>query len=254
MLHPSFIRSAIYELLSRLLSPPDLAHGKKALEIAFTLCRSEVVPIHLRHSFRGLIDRLAQTGLNEIERAWQAMFGLTDSGPLSLCETEYGMAHIFQKSHTLADVSGFYRAFGLDRADGAERPDHLSAEFEFLSFLAMKESYARENGKEDSADVCRDAERLFLSEHTGRFAPGIFKRMIENGSRNRPSADIPVDSGTGTSLSGGFYGTVAESGLEAVLWIMSEHAIALPDQLAFSGPDGPEEPLACGQCPITNNQ
>lgn len=223
--HRPFLRAAVYELLSRLLSPPDLAHGEQALQISFTLSRTEVVPNHLRESFRKLTDALAQIGLNEIEREWQATFGLTDSGPLSLCETEYGMAHIFQKSHTLADIAGFYRAFGLERAAGAERPDHLSAEFEFLSFLAMKESYALENRKVEPADVSRAAERLFLSEHTGRFAPGLFKKMIEKG---------------------GFYGAVAETGLTAVLWIMSEHAIALTDQLNLSSPGAPEEPLSCG--------
>ncbi len=225
----AYLRSAIYELLSRLLSPPDPEHGKRALQISFTLGRADVVPHHLRDSFRKLNDALAQIGQNEIEREWQAAFGLTDSGPLSLCETEYGMAHIFQKSHTLADIAGFYRAFGLERADGAERPDHLSVELEFLSFLATKESHAGQGGKEETAEISRNAEQLFLSEHTRLFAPGLFKKMIEKG---------------------GFYGVVAETGLEAILWIMSEHAIALPDQLASSGPAGPEERPSCGACPV----
>lgn len=221
----AFLRSAIYELLSRLLSPPDPEHGRRALEISFTLSRADVLP----DVFRKLTEALAQIGANEIEREWQSTFGLTDGGPLSLCETEYGMAHIFQKSNTLADIAGFYRAFGVDRTDGAERPDHLSVELEFLSFLAAKEAHALEAGREYQAETCRSAERLFLSEHTGRFAPGLFRRMVDGG---------------------GFYGIAAETGLAAVEHLMAEHGIAMPDQLAPSGPSSPEEPLACGTCPV----
>lgn len=84
-------------------------------------------------------------------------------------ETEYQPAHIFQKSQDLADVAGFYHAFGLEVAPQArERPDHLSLELEFMHFLAWKEAYALEQGHGmEKIALCRQAQRKFLQEHLG---------------------------------------------------------------------------------------
>lgn len=222
-------RSAVYELFSRLLSAPDLEHGRRALQISFTLGRMESLPADVRLCFKELAESLAQTGMNEVERAWQSTFGLTDGGPLSLCESEYGMAHIFQKTDTLADISGFYRAFGLERADGAERPDHLSAEFEFLAFLAAKQTHAWTSGNSKLAEISRDAERRFLSEHTARFCIGLFKKM---------------------EAAGNLYAAVARTGLSAFDWLLSQHGLAADDQLSPTLPAGPEDPMTCGNCSL----
>src|SRR2546425_12960526 len=58
-------------------------------------------------------------------------------------ETLFGNEDVFQQSHTMGDIAGDYKAFGLGLAEVVhERVGHISVELEFLHFLAYKESYA----------------------------------------------------------------------------------------------------------------
>ncbi len=93
-------------------------------------------------------------------------------------ETEYGMAHVFMKVQTMADVSGFYRAFGLDfAAGGRERPDHLAAEFEFLHFLLLLQASALVEGRRTEFLAVRRAETTFLREHLGAWGPAYLDKV-----------------------------------------------------------------------------
>jgi TorA maturation chaperone TorD len=91
------------------------------------------------------------------------------AGRASLTETSYGDAgRLLGKSAALADVGGFYRAFGLKPGTEHPRPeDHLAFELEFLSVLAVKEAWAMSEGDEEALEVTRDATGKFLSEHLG---------------------------------------------------------------------------------------
>ncbi len=83
----------------------------------------------------------------------------------------YGAEHVaqneFQRAQILADVMGFYRAFGV--APGSDRPDALACEFEFMHYLVYKRLYALESStladSEDKAAVCFDAQQKFFAEH-----------------------------------------------------------------------------------------
>jgi len=59
----------------------------------------------------------------------------------SLYETEYGRERVMAKTNELADLSGFYQAFGLN-SDSEEvvhdMADHVSVELEFYSYLILK--------------------------------------------------------------------------------------------------------------------
>jgi len=63
----------------------------------------------------------------------------------------------------LADIAGFYLAFGFRAA--RERPDHLETEGEFLSLLYVKEAYARISDDPANAEVCSEGRAKFLGEH-----------------------------------------------------------------------------------------
>lgn len=77
----------------------------------------------------------------------------------------------------LADVSGFYRAFGVEvRTD---RVDHLASELEFLSLVLLRESEALQRGLTDEADVCAGAARAFLRDHVGRWIDAWAARIGE---------------------------------------------------------------------------
>jgi len=87
-------------------------------------------------------------------------------------ETLFGNEHVFQQSHTMGDIAGYYKAFGLELAEVVhERLDHLSVELEFLHFLAYKESYALCHDGEEKLQIVTDAEKKFMRDHIGRWAP-----------------------------------------------------------------------------------
>lgn len=107
------------------------------------------------------------TPLPQLQDAHRHAFGLTGS----LCyETEYGLPHEYRQSQELADLSGFYRAFGFTLGGPIrERPDHLAVELEFMHVLALKEAYAANQGVAEQIEVCIEAQRKFLQEHLGRW-------------------------------------------------------------------------------------
>lgn len=107
------------------------------------------------------------TPLPQLQAAHRQAFGLTGS----LCyETEYGLPHEYRQSQELADLSGFYHAFGFTLGGPIrERPDHLTVELEFMQVLALKEAYAVNQGMAEQGEVCVEAQRKFLQEHLGRW-------------------------------------------------------------------------------------
>lgn len=116
-----------------------------------------------------------------LRQAYAACFGHAVSKDCPPYEAEYGSANIFQKTQTLADIAGFYRAFGLRLAlTFRDRPDHIAAELEFMEFLSRKEAYARASGHTPpQIALCRRAQRSFLAEHLGRWAFGLARRVRE---------------------------------------------------------------------------
>lgn len=96
-------------------------------------------------------------------------------------ESEYGMGNrAFTKSRDLADIAGFYKAFGLDLGEQTtDLYDHVAVELEFMSVLALKEAYARHEGHEDGLDVTRGAAASFLREHLGRWVPSFCDKLEE---------------------------------------------------------------------------
>jgi TorA maturation chaperone TorD len=77
-----------------------------------------------------------------------------------------GAAGEILQYHQLADLSGFYRAFGLELSRACdERVDHLAVELAFLQFLCLKEAHAEETGLDGLAAAARAGQMKFLGEH-----------------------------------------------------------------------------------------
>jgi len=110
-------------------------------------------------------------------------FGLTGS---QCYETEFGLPHEFRQSQELADIAGFYQAFGF-KVGGAvrERPDHLAVELEFMYVLALKEAYAVVNGLHEQVEICHDAQGKFLRDHLGRWI-GLFAESLAQSTPSGP--------------------------------------------------------------------
>lgn len=123
---------------------------------------------------------LSQRTASALEVEYCGLFTHTISDQCPPYEGEYDTSDIFQKSQAMADIAGFYWAFGLELSPSfQERPDHISAELEFLHYLTRKEALALQLGHgRDKADLCLDAQKRFLESHCGRWVP-LFERRLQ---------------------------------------------------------------------------
>jgi TorA maturation chaperone TorD len=110
------------------------------------------------------------------------LFGHTTRGPICACETEYGPDNGFHQPQQLADISGYYLAFGLRPAAAADaRADHIACECEFMDFLSRKEArwlaLPPQAADDETLVVTREAARGFLRHHLGRFGRAFAARV-----------------------------------------------------------------------------
>ena len=123
------------------------------------------------------------TSLKFLQAEHRSVFGLTGS---QFYETEIGSQHEYRQSQEMADLAGFYRAFGFNVGGAVrERPDHLSVELEFMYVLALKESYAAREGNPDYFEISLDAQKKFLSEHLGKWAE-LFAKSLAHFAETGP--------------------------------------------------------------------
>ncbi len=117
----------------------------------------------------------------EVVRAHQAVFGLLLSSDCPPYRTEYCRQRSpVLRSHVMADIAGFYQAFGLQPAEHEpERFDHVALQLEFLAWLGAKDAYAlsRADLAEERASICRDARQRFFREHVLPWVPS-FARVL----------------------------------------------------------------------------
>jgi TorA maturation chaperone TorD len=165
-------RSAVYQALAIALGPPEDAGPVAGARGWRRLCAAlEEIGVETRAPRRG-----AQASLGE---RCAEIFGHTARGRISPYETEYGReASLFLASHELADIGAFIAAFGLVLDERArERVDHIRVECELMAFLVLKEVYAREVGDAEMLETARHAQRLFLRDQLGRFAPALGEKL-----------------------------------------------------------------------------
>ncbi len=121
--------------------------------------------------------------LEFLQAEHRRVFGLTGS---QCYETEIGSPHEYRQSQEMADLAGFYRAFGFNVGGAVrERPDHLSVELEFMYVLALKESYAANQNNPDYFEVSVDAQKKFLSEHLGKWTE-LFAKSLAHFAETGP--------------------------------------------------------------------
>lgn len=116
----------------------------------------------------------------EFQNVYIRLFGHAVRGKCPLYELEYGISEITQQASGLADISGFYTAFGMELDGGTdERVDHIAIESEFMSVLCRKEALALEENHEEHQEVTVQAQRTFLRDHLAAWFPAFAYRVRE---------------------------------------------------------------------------
>jgi TorA maturation chaperone TorD len=131
------------------------------------------------------IERLRSAGptAGALAAQYWRVFGHTTRGLVCPCETEYGDDNKFQQPQQLADISGYYLAFGLRPPSASEvRQDHVACECEFMAFLHLKQAWWLECGDgtaegRETLEATRQAERSFLRDHLGHFGRAFASRL-----------------------------------------------------------------------------
>ena len=125
--------------------------------------------------------RRTADGDDDFQGAYVRLFGHAVRGACPLYELEYGHGEIIQQSSILADITGFYTAFGMELVSGGnERPDHVSVECEFMSILAAKEAHAMSHEEDAEAHgTLNEAQRAFLEDHLAKWLPSLGRRITE---------------------------------------------------------------------------
>lgn len=85
-------------------------------------------------------------------------------------------AHIEDDASALfEELMRFYTFFGLEREEGAEMPDHLSVELEFMHFLTHLETQVADS-PEDLASV-QLAQHDFITRHLSRLVKAVRSKL-----------------------------------------------------------------------------
>jgi DMSO reductase family type II enzyme chaperone len=175
-------RATLYSVLALGFRPPteEISARLGSNDAAAALARAAVLLDPTREFDLAAIASLLtpDDSLRTLAEAHRRLFGHTARGAVPPYETEYGNEALFQQPQELGDLMGFYQAFGLAvKSGGHERPDHISCECEFLSFLAIKEAYALEHNDGEMLEETRKAQKLFLKDHLGRFLPTFAQKL-----------------------------------------------------------------------------
>jgi DMSO reductase family type II enzyme chaperone len=223
---------------SLVLDPP----GRRLAQEAAELLREEALaapqPLGLGElppdycRLEPLLEQLLRPA-DDLQAEYDRVFGLVPTPECPPYETEYhASGETFFRSQQLADVAGFYRAFGLEPAHAVpERPDHLALELEFMAFLLMKKRLTgSEAGATERAEVCDQAQRTFFQEHLAWWVPAF-----ATGLRRKAGS--------------GLYSALAQvlaSLVAAERWRLGIPAPRLPVQATLI--ERPEEQAGCAAC------
>lgn len=142
-------------LLALGFAPPTVGGLERFHELAERLGEGE------------LAAALEASDVLDVAGEYLRLFGSTGA-----CPPYQGLyeADPFQETRQMADLAGFYGAFGAESEGPVhERPDHIGCELEFLAFLCLGRDAAREDGNAELEETCRQAEDAFLRDHLGRW-------------------------------------------------------------------------------------
>jgi putative dimethyl sulfoxide reductase chaperone len=235
-------RECLYRFLSAVIVGPysegwnqagDAENQGLALEAALWL-RAEADECDMTR----LVEEL-RTPLDALRAEYDRVFGLVVPKECPPYETEYyPTQETFGRSQQMADVAGFYLAFGIEPAQSSpERPDHLALELEFMAFLLLKKRVALavvdvDPEASEQASTCDHAQRDFFRDHLAWWVPSFA-------------------AGLRRKAGGGYLDALAGA---LAAWVPAEcRLLEIPAVLKPVRPElieGPEEQSGCAACPL----
>ncbi len=171
-------RSALYEAMALSLAEPR-PEVLERLDVLLPDLATHPIVSRLGIAREVRVLRRARKDI-DAERLAPVHFVLFEASVLcSPHETEY-VRDPFAKAARLADIAGFYAAFGLRvSSQHPTTPDDVCTELEFVALATRREAYALVQGWDDRAAVCRDASRTFLESHLGRWFEAFSTDLCE---------------------------------------------------------------------------
>lgn len=167
----------LYQFLSLAFSYPEDEALNKLEESLEDLAQSlGILQVSYDAASLGPVLTEARGRLLDLQGEYNSLFATSVKAPA--WETAYELDKTARRAVELADIEGFYRAFGLNLTAPIE-PDNLVAELEFLAVLLQKQLYALHQGSQEGAEICQDAHRKFLTDHLGRWYEVFVRRLHE---------------------------------------------------------------------------
>jgi TorA maturation chaperone TorD len=168
-------RSACYKLLSLAFLPPRTVDGEELFAGFEKIIRE--LPSEHQAILRPIIEEALIPRDAPSEQEHTRLFGVGLAA--TPYESEYDPLASARKGHCLADLLGFYEAFGFRLADHqGDFPDHIAIELEFMSLLLLKVAHARAESLEEEWAIAEDASLKFLSDHLAAWSP-LFADRVE---------------------------------------------------------------------------
>lgn len=222
-------RSAVYELLALGITYPTEASVERLVDLAADLEGHDILKAY------GLAPRLAAiretvegVGVPELQLEHNRLFlGQVLCSPH---ETEYER-DTFSKASQLADIAGFYNAWGLQTSESRRTmPDFVGTELEFLAMVTRREAYAALRGWANRRKVARESADSFMQSHLGRWVNAFAADL----------RDVVADDAAGR-----FYAALARTLEQFVVMDVAAAGVA-PAMLTLRVPrPEDDEPMAC---------
>lgn len=170
----AFSRSTVYELLSHCYGEPGtefldfIKSGEFFEHMVNALRFHSELKKGILQTLYALIDEAMRMEINDLLGKYSFIVS-----PEKNLLYEGNYHHPFNSFEEMADIAGFYRAFGFNFE--GERPDHLCLELEFMRILSLKEAMAIQKGDQEKFDITINAEKEFLSSHIGRWTEALLQ-------------------------------------------------------------------------------
>lgn len=110
------------------------------------------------------------------EGLYHSTFG--PGGPAAVREVSYHEG--LMPGAILSEMRGAYKAFDYQSSTG-EPPDNIAVQAGFISYLRVKQAYARTRGDAEQCDICEEASRRFIDTHVTVVAHPLAQSLQHSG-------------------------------------------------------------------------